>query len=397
MVPYFLKIWDYTRSKVFAPGLMDAERKPGFIRDDDDTHIGDPAALADVQVHQKAEAELVKALHPLGVKVVGEEGVVTQLALDEDDFPLLANVDAIDGSAQAWSIPGGWGHVVVLQQYCGVEDDQETFRLQARFIGIADAEGAVVMADDSSDDIDESPLAASSSGFLLDRFDTKPVPKVTAVPFDLQAIKTLETESGSLIGAGGVPLEVSDNAAEFNRLVFDGADQAISLTPDQTVLVGGYKPAWWERFSALCELVRADGKFLKNAHIFNTAGAPVARKAVINQNVVIAQLTWSSLWDGAAAAIIAKAGGHVIPLMAADGTIPPLTPVPVETVWSWYSTFGWTRNKDHRWTPRMVIPPFVAGLDDGKVIELAEFCGQVLDKDKQPTALRFPDTAARKD
>jgi hypothetical protein len=119
----------------------------------------------------------------------------------DDYFPLLANIDAIDGSAQAWSIPGGWGHVVVIQEHTGTQDADGAEILRPSFIGIADAEGAVVMSDDSQDTPSTSNLAAALG--LNSGTQSYSPPRVTAFQFDRQTIVTF--------GDTTEPLTISDN------------------------------------------------------------------------------------------------------------------------------------------------------------------------------------------
>lgn len=232
-------------------------------------------------------------------------------------FPYVAYLDAIDGSAQAWAIPGGWGQVLIVQEFEGVGEDGLP-RCAPRFIGVLDAEGGTTVYDPS-------------------------LPYVAVDMVD-QAFE------------GG---EVFDD-----ELAYESGESTYEITKQLVVLVGGYKPKWWGAFAAFREAVLSE---MPSAQVFNTAGAPVTRKIIQNADNVVVQLRPSSLWDGAGAALIARAGGHVIRL-GSDQRLDP------DQVLAWWSRLGYEPDPDGDGKKQRVaalVPPFVAGMRLDRVQSVA--------------------------
>lgn len=130
-------------------------------------------------------------------------------------------------------------------------------------------------------------------------------------------------------------------------LVSDG-DGIDGITGVTTVLVGGYKPSWHNGFVQLLA-------GLDDCVVFNTAGAPVTRKAILNSDVVVIQRA-STLWDGIGAYLFARAGGYVV----FDGSTEPL---PREAVEQWFDRLPYEYRDGVGVTESICIPAFVAGMD----------------------------------
>jgi hypothetical protein len=298
MRPVLERGWNEARRTILHAGRLAADDDVWMLSNPD--QMGDPAARADRWMHQYIAAELSRTLP--GVAVVGEEHLPNALLLDPNVNRYLAYVDAIDGSRQAFSLPGCWGIPIVAQQHLGGADAHGYPRCAMRYIGIVDAEGVVVATEEG-------------------------------VPY--AEMNVIGTAAGSIFS---------------DQLIVQEGDN-FGITGDLTLLVSGYKPEWWPAFAELRTRLRS-------SPVFNTAGAPVTRKVLQNSDVVVVQTTRSTLWDGAGAGVIAAAGGFVMEL----GTMEPL---PASLVLDWYSQFGYQRRTDEpgRLIERRCIPRFVAGMD----------------------------------
>ena len=314
LTPLLSEAWWEARRQILMASRMSADEDVWLLEDPD--HMGDPAQKVDQHMHQFAASGLHQAVPR--IQVFGEEAPMTQLLLSRD-FHYVAYLDAIDGSAQAWSLPGAWGHVLIVQQYEGQKDGAPWCPI--RYIGVLDAEGGTTVFD------------------------------VTAPYVAVDMIDQL-FEGGDVFD---------------DEITYDEGDTFFEITNEPVVLVGGYKPKWWPRFVALRESVLARWP---KAQCFNTAGAPVTRKVIQNADNVVIQLTASSLWDGAAAALVARAGGYVIPIGAEE-------PLGKDEVLEWWSRLGYEPDPDvggKKYRAAKRVPPFVAGMRLDRVKLAAQMC-----------------------
>ncbi len=235
----------------------------------------------------------------------------------------IGYLDAIDGSAQAWSLPGAWGHVMLVQEFVGLAADGGP-DCQMRFLGVLDAEGGTTFAE-------------------------------SALPY--VSVDIIDRSEG-------------DAYSDDLELSYSEEGEKFEVTSTPVVLAGGYKPTWWQAFSTLRERVAARWPDVK-VPVFNTAGAPVTRKVIQNADNVAVQLAASSLWDGATAALVSRAGGYVFEIGETE-------PKAHDVVWSWWSQFGYERDPRPevvgRWRPATHIPAFVAGMDLARTRAVAEEC-----------------------
>lgn len=299
--------WQFARALLLNAGVTSADQTT--YMDQDPEHMGDAAHRIDLMLHQWIDARLMSAF--LGMRTAGEENPPNGLLLDPQFFNHIAYIDALDGSRQAFVLPGAWSINLVVQRYLGLDRITATPRCCVSFIGSIDAEGVSVHW-------------------------TPAIPGV-----QLQ-----------LAGNGNpLPLTACDQL-----LVADGEE--FGVTGDTTVLAGGYKTRWWDDFRSLREAVL-------DVPAFNTAGAPVARKAIQNADVVVVELNRSTLWDGIAAGLIAGAGGYVCELGQTEA-------LPAETVMNWFNEFGYERRAaSRRLKERYPVPGFVAGMDGKRVENVA--------------------------
>ena len=298
--------WREIRPLLMQASVVSADDEMFLLTDPD--HMGDAASRIDTWMHQSLAHQLVRAFD--GLQVLGEEGATLNLLLDPRRFRLLAYLDALDGSRQAFTLPGGWSINIVLQQYLGIGTGDKMPRCRVALLAVIDAEGVSAIW---------SP------------------------------------------GIRGVDLRLGDAAEgtvhSDQLLITEG--ETFGVTGDTTVLAGGYKPDWWEPFRALREA-------LPDYAVFNTGGGPVTRKALQNDDIVVVQLVDSTLWDGIPAGLIAAAGGFVCPV----GGVEPLA---MDTVLAMFDVFGYVRSEDDpgRLVEAYVIPAFVAGMDLGRVQRVA--------------------------
>lgn len=340
LAPLFSDVWFEARREILMASRMEMDDTVWMTSSPD--HMGDPAMKVDQSIHQFADSRLRAAVS--GIQVFGEESTLSNLLLRTRDYRYLAYLDAVDGSAQAWSLPGAWGHVTVIQEFMGVEAGKPLCEL--RFLGVLDAEGGVTMAEESVDFVGVD---------MVDR---------------------LEQDT------------YDDDWISYTR-----EGEIFEVTKRPVVLVGGYKPSWWTKFAALRLAICQrwpDARQNPGPAVFNTAGAPVTRKVIQNADNVAIQLTASTLWDGVAAALVARAGGHVYRVGERE-------PVPNEEVWGWWSNFGYRRKegKEAEWEPAPIIPAFVTGMDGDRVREVAELCVNLPAEDlSSPCARRQNDEGA---
>ncbi len=313
--PLLIDAWSEARTQILLASRLDTDSPALMITDPD--HMGDPAQRVDLHMHQFLAAGLHK--HYPAMNVYGEEATLGSVLMSRD-FPYIAYLDAIDGSAQAWSLPGAWGNVVVIQE--AVFPEPGTPQLELRFVAVVDAEGGTTTAE-------------------------------AADPF--VTVRTL--------------YQIEADTVDDDPLSYEPGEDLYQITGTPTVLVGGYKPTWWARFA---ELRRRIAEVWPAAPVFNTAGAPVARKVIQNSDNVAVQLTASTLWDGAAALLIARAGGVVWPVGAEQ-------PLNRDEVWQMWSQFGYEPKPDDpgRHRPAAVIPPFVAGMRGDRVEAAIRVCSDL--------------------
>ena len=310
--PVLIDAWTEARTQILLASRLDTDSPALMITDPD--HMGDPAQRVDLHMHQFIAAglhERYPAMH-----VYGEEAALGSLLISKD-FPYIAYLDAIDGSAQAWSLPGAWGNVVVVQQFVPTETNPRN--LELRFVAVVDAEGGMTTAE------------------AADQFVT---------------VRTL--------------YQIEPDTIDDDQLSYEPDEDLYQITGVPTVLVGGYKPSWWARFA---ELRRRVSEVWPRSPVFNTAGAPVSRKVIQNADNVAIQLTASTLWDGAAALLVSRAGGVVWPLDADQ-------PLSRDEVWQLWCQFGYEPKPDEpaRQRPAAVIPPFVAGMRGDRVEAARRLC-----------------------
>lgn len=312
LTPLLAESWWEARKQILMASRMSADDDVWLLEDPD--HMGDPAQKVDQHMHQFSAAGLHRVVP--GIQVFGEEAPMTQLLLSSD-FPHVAYLDAVDGSAQAWALPGGWGQVLIVQEFEGNGGDGQP-RCAPRYIGVLDAEGGTTVFD------------AALPYIAVDMID--------------QAFE------------GGDAFD--------DELTYEG-DTIYEITKELVVLVGGYKPKWWPPFAELrSRILRA----LPKAQVFNAAGSPVTRKVIQNADNVVVQLTPSSIWDGAAAALVARAGGYVIPV--GDDK-----PVGRDEVLDWWSHLGYQPDVDtKKYRVAKRIPPFIAGMRLDRVQAVAALC-----------------------
>ncbi len=335
--PVLERVWFFARKQIFHASRLNADDVNSWMVESPD-HMGDPAKKADRQVHQYATGLLVRSIP--NIQVFGEEEDLTNLVLDPYQFKYIAYLDAIDGSAQAWSLPGGWGHVLVIQQFIMADPASGLPVCEPRFVAVVDAEGRIVSAEPLE-------LSAYVDVSLVGR------PHLESVN------DTLESEPA-----------VTEWMSDYDNLTYDAEGDQFSITGAPILMVGGYKPKTWPLFSRLRSMMR---EAWSAAPVFNTAGSPVTRKVIQNADNVAVQLGPSTLWDGVCAALVARAGGCVIPI----GQVEPPS---VDIVWGWWKHFGYKRSKDNpdRWEPDHCIPPFVAGMDPERVATVAKMCREAI-------------------
>lgn len=283
----------------------------------DPDHMGDPAQLVDIHMHQFFDARLKQAVP--GILVFGEEAPMRQVLLNAHSFPFVAFVDPIDGSAAAWSLPGGWGQVIVIQKFINTQADG-TPVMQLLFIGVIDAEGGTTTFDFTTDRLEIDTLGQGFEGG--ESRDRDPL-----------------TYAGGCFEVTGLP----------------------------TVLIGGYKPKsdWWLPFKTVREKLLSHPT-LNKAQVFNIAGAPAARKVIQNADNVVIQLNNSTLWDGSAALLIAAADGTVI----RRGDTEPCS---FDEILSWWSKPAYQLKK-REIEPCRQVPGFIAGMRPDRVRDVAELC-----------------------
>jgi fructose-1,6-bisphosphatase/inositol monophosphatase family enzyme len=301
------ELWVEARRQILNAAVVSADTDTFILANPD--QMGDPQHRIDRWLHQRAQS-LLGAIMP-GVPLLGEEHPPTNLLLDKKTFNYIAYLDALDGSRQAFSLPGGWSINIVLQRYLGLTD-KNLPRCSLTLLGTIDAEGVSVLW----------------------------VPAAGGV--DLR-----------LVGAG------AERSSVFSDQLVVAEGFSSGITGVTTVMAGGYKSTRWDNFVEIRESVA-------ECPVFNTAGAPVARKTLQNSDVVVAQLDSSTLWDGIAAGLIAAAGGYVTRLDAHgnDGEA-----LPAQLVQDWFSEFGYERRIDtgDRLKEHYCIPPFMAGMDGNRV------------------------------
>ncbi|MCK9464252.1 MAG: hypothetical protein M0R80_31935 [Proteobacteria bacterium] len=311
--------WFEARREILLASRMEMDDNVWMTSSPD--HMGDPAKKVDQLLHQHA-ADRLRSLVP-GIQVFGEEAELTNLLLRTKDFRYIGYLDAIDGSAQAWSLPGAWGHVMLVQEFVGLAADGGP-DCQMRFLGVLDAEGGTTFAE-------------------------------SALPY--VSVDIIDRSEG-------------DAYSDDLELSYSEEGEKFEVTSTPVVLAGGYKPTWWQAFSTLRERVAARWPDVK-VPVFNTAGAPVTRKVIQNADNVAVQLAASSLWDGATAALVSRAGGYVFEIGETE-------PKAHDVVWSWWSQFGYERDPRPevvgRWRPATHIPAFVAGMDLARTRAVAEEC-----------------------
>lgn len=259
LAPLFSEVWFEARREILMASRMEMDDTVWMTSSPD--HMGDPAMKVDQSIHQFADARLRAEVS--GIQVFGEESTLSNLLLRTRDYRYLAYLDAVDGSAQAWSLPGAWGHVTVIQEFKGVEAEKPLCEL--RFLGVLDAEGGVTMAEESVD----------------------------------------------FVGVDMVDRLFEQDTYDDDWISYTREGEIFEVTKRPVVLVGGYKPSWWTKFAALRLAICKrwpDAKQTPGSAVFNTAGAPVTRKVIQNADNVAIQLTASTLWDGVAAALVARAG-----------------------------------------------------------------------------------------
>jgi hypothetical protein len=330
--PVLEPTWFYARTQVFNASRMNVDEETSWMVESPE-HMGDPAKKADRLVHQFASSRLGSVIP--GIQVFGEEEDLTNLCLDPT-FRYIAYLDAIDGSAQAWSLPGGWSHVLVIREYIKTDTARNLPICEPRFVAVVDAEGGVVSAE-----------AAQASPWVDVSLIGRPQPEVINDRFQIVE-------------------QQADWMSDYDDLTFDAEGDKFFITGAPIALVGGYKPKAWKQFKSFREqmLKRSD-----KAPVFNTAGSPVARKVIQNADNVAIQLGNSTLWDGATALLVARAGGTVIELGKQS-------PTPASDVWNWWSTFGYERDGTDsegkpRWKPSHCIPAFIAGMDQERVTDIS--------------------------
>ncbi|MCA1712790.1 MAG: hypothetical protein LC789_14590 [Actinobacteria bacterium] len=299
--------WQRARSQILNASRISADDEMFMIAHPE--HMGDPAHRIDRWLHQWTSRMLERVV--TDVQIFGEEQKPVAALFDVHHFNRIGYLDALDGSRQAFCLPGGWSINFVLQRYLGLGPDRLP-KCELVLLAVVDAEGV-------------SALWTRGNGAV---------------------------ELG-LVGASTEARTVYSD----QLLVAEGED--FGVTGQLTVLAGGYKPTWWEDFSALRE-------GLPDVPIFNTAGGPVARKVIQNSDVVVVQLTASTLWDGIAAGLIAAAGGFVVEVGGRE-------PLPAEHVLAWFSLFGYERGDTTggALTESRCVPPFVAGMDEENVKRVA--------------------------
>lgn len=301
--------WFEARKQILLASRLNSDSDHYFFSDP--SHMGDPAQIVDQHMHQHTADRLRQEVP--GVQVFGEEAPIRQLLLSKS-FKYIAYLDPIDGSAQAWSLPGGWGQAIIIQQFVGRHENRP--KTELRYAGVLDAEGGIVSYD-----------------------ITEPY-----VPIDLI---TQGFDGGE--------------AYDADPLIYD-CDTRYEITAKPVALIGGYKPRWWSKFSAVRERILIEWP---EAQVFNVAGAPVTRKVIQNADNVVMQLNRSSLWDGVGALFIAQAGGTVVPLV--EGTP---AEVKATDVVQWWSTLGYEhRESDDTMQVALPIPPFVAGMNRERVMK----------------------------
>jgi fructose-1,6-bisphosphatase/inositol monophosphatase family enzyme len=296
-------IWLAARGEVLGASQVDAD---SVFHLTDPAHLGDPAVRADQAIHQHVHGQLAR-LYP-NIVVVGEEARPRSLLLDPARFNLIAQVDALDGSKQAFALAGGWSTVVVLQQYLGASLAGPDLRTVA--VVVVAAEGVAVSA--------VSGVRAAFVTPLL-------------------------------------PEDIPGTVFSDQVVVSDGSSGGVF---EETIVVtSGYKPTWREAHVAVLSACH-------DLTVFDAAGSPATLKALLNDDVVVVQPLSSALWDGAASYLIAKAGGFVIPV----GSLEPLHE---SEVFGWFDQLGWHVEEGQLASVLQPVPPFVAGMNFDRVCDVA--------------------------
>lgn len=314
--PVLESAWKEARRQILNAAMINADSTTWMF--DNPDQMGDAAVKVDKHLHQKIAGWLHVRVPE--ILVYGEESPPVTMILDPNTFNRIAYVDALDGSRQAFSLPGGWSINLVVQRYLGPGEDLPN--CQVSFLGMVDAEGVTVTW------THPSPYGAE--------------------------IKIIRVDSED---------QADGNTDDGERLLADqfvvGEGEDFGITGDPIVVCGGYKPGWWDKFRTLREAVR-------DVPVFNTGGAPVARKVLQNSDVVAVQLSDATLWDGVAVGLIAAAGGYVCEL-GSDKPVPP------SRVFEWFSNFGYKRrgSESAQLTENYCIPAYVAGMDGEHVLRIA--------------------------
>lgn len=316
LAPVLTDSWHEARRALLRASRNQSDLDTWFTRNDAD-HMGDPAQEVDQHMHQYLDSMLKQAVP--GIQVFGEEQPLRQALLNQT-FQHAAFIDPIDGSAAAWSLPGGWGQVVVIQKFIN-RDSDGTPHFQLLYAAVVDAEGGITEFEISN-------------------------PYVTV----------------NIIDQG-----FSGGEAYDSEISYSGGSQEI--TGNTTVLIGGYKPkpSWWTPFVTLrAALLDA----LPSAQVFNIAGAPTTRKVIQNADNVVVQVNSSTLWDGIGALLVAKAGGTVIRFGS-------LNPLPTADILQLANEAAYIRSPDGKLTEARPFPPFIAGMSPERVFKVAEQCTKI--------------------
>lgn len=131
-----------------------------------------------------------------------------------------------------------------------------------------------------------------------------------------------------------------------------------------TVTFGGYKLSTWKKFVPAASRVY---ERFPDAHVYNTGGAPVALKTLLNWHNVAVTTSPGTAWDYILPLAIIKGGGHVIPLGEDE-------PVPEKRVLSWYNQPLFAPDNSYSppaLMPATIVPAYVAGMDVNYVTAIA--------------------------
>ena len=316
ITPLLRDAWWEMRRQILLASRANSDTDSVLIADPH--HMGDPAQKVDQHMQQFSDSALRRAVP--GILVFGEEAPMSQVLLSPA-FNHIAYLDPVDGSAPAWAIPGGWGHVIVIQQFVGLREGRPYCPL--RYVGVLDAEGGTVVYD-----------------------KTEPYVAIDLIDQGFEGGEAYDAE----------PLTYDGNADTFHE-----------ITAKPVLIVGGYKPHWWTRFCVLRERAL---EHWPEAQVFNIAGAPVTRKVIQNADNIAVQLNPSSLWDGVCAILVSAAGGTVVPIGSTE-------PAAQDEVLGWWSQLGYERDPDRgdgSMRAARRVPGFVAGMRADRVIEAAGMC-----------------------